>query len=268
MANRGFVTSRTGTKWAGVFFWPLAVMVCLPAAGAESTVNRPTSWTTSWTTEPNADAPGRPAATPAKILRYAERLVRKYDSDGDGRLQRSEWSRMRGNPDLVDADADGLITREEMARHVVDYGWRRKIRLISPPLGEAPALPPLLHPSTASESSHEDGSGPPSRTDGGPTAADASSTAAPGTRDALRDRRFFIPPTHRQQGLPTWFFDRDANGDGQLTLAEYAPKASKVELDEFARYDANGDGLLTPKEYLRGAKPTPQPVTPPEQPAP
>jgi hypothetical protein len=254
------------TKWAGAI-WPLAVMVCLPAAGAESTANRPTSWTASWTAEPSADAPGRPAAIPAKILRYAERLVRKYDSDGDGRLQRSEWSRMRGNPDLADTDADGLITREEMARHVTDYGRRRKIRLISPTLGEAPALPPLLHPSTASES-REDGSGPPPRADGGPTAAEgASSTAAPGTRNVPRDRRFFIPPAHRPQGLPTWFFDRDANGDGQLTLAEYAPKASKAELDEFSRYDANGDGLVTPKECLRGAKPTPQPVTP-EQPAP
>jgi hypothetical protein len=31
-------------------------------------------------------------------------------------------------------------------------------------------------------------------------------------------------------------------------MAEFAPKATQTDIDEFARYDANGDGLITAKE--------------------
>ncbi|MFC1597623.1 hypothetical protein ACFL5Q_06780, partial [Planctomycetota bacterium] len=49
-----------------------------------------------------------------------------------------------------------------------------------------------------------------------------------------------------------WFLIRDADGDGQVTVAEYAPDASASSIREFARYDRNGDGVLTPQECLRG----------------
>ncbi len=47
-------------------------------------------------------------------------------------------------------------------------------------------------------------------------------------------------------GLPGWFYEMDANRDGQVALSEFAAVSRK--LSEFRRLDANKDGLLTAKE--------------------
>jgi hypothetical protein len=57
------------------------------------------------------------------------------------------------------------------------------------------------------------------------------------------------------RGLPSWFVLRNTDGDAQLTMAEYAPKPTQSQLDEFARYDRNGDGLLTAEECALGPGP-------------
>jgi Ca2+-binding EF-hand superfamily protein len=80
----------------------------------------------------------------------------------------------------------------------------------------------------------------------------------PLSEDARRKLKYFVPRTHLPEGLPSWFVNRDADGDGQLTIAEFSPKATRTQLDQFTRYDANGDGLITSAEYLRGAKPANQ----------
>jgi hypothetical protein len=61
--------------------------------------------------------------------------------------------------------------------------------------------------------------------------------------------------------LPDWFRKGDRDGDGQLTLAEYAGVGSASADKEFARYDRNRDGLITPRELLGPAafsKPAPR----------
>jgi Ca2+-binding EF-hand superfamily protein len=52
--------------------------------------------------------------------------------------------------------------------------------------------------------------------------------------------------------VPSWFWDADANEDGQVSLAEWRKAGRKPE--EFRRYDLNGDGLITPDEIVRGGK--------------
>lgn len=54
-------------------------------------------------------------------------------------------------------------------------------------------------------------------------------------------------------GLPPWFYERDANKDGQVSLKEYATEWSTDQLTEFARFDMNQDGLLTTREVLRSS---------------
>lgn len=50
--------------------------------------------------------------------------------------------------------------------------------------------------------------------------------------------------------LPTWFFERDLNNDGQIEMAEFTDHWDADKADEFAMYDANGDGIITPDEIL------------------
>ena len=51
--------------------------------------------------------------------------------------------------------------------------------------------------------------------------------------------------------LPTWFFDRDFNGDGQISMAEFADHWNDEKVREFERLDADGDGFLTVREMLQ-----------------
>jgi Ca2+-binding EF-hand superfamily protein len=66
--------------------------------------------------------------------------------------------------------------------------------------------------------------------------------------------RFHVPAARLPSELPDWFRQRDANGDGQITFAEFAAHAAPDELDDFARYDLNGDGVITVQEYLRAVR--------------
>ena len=96
-------------------------------------------------------------------------------------------------------------------------------------------LPPLLQPATVANSAEKD-------------EAEAAETAA-----TAADARFFVPHSSRSPRLPKWFISRDTNGDGQLTLAEFAPKQTRARIEEFRRLDQNGDGILTEEECLRVA---------------
>lgn len=50
--------------------------------------------------------------------------------------------------------------------------------------------------------------------------------------------------------LPTWFFERDLNDDGQIEMSEFTDEWDAEKADDFAKYDANGDGIITPDEIL------------------
>jgi hypothetical protein len=67
--------------------------------------------------------------------------------------------------------------------------------------------------------------------------------------------RFLSPKERLPRGLPDWFSARDANGDGQVSMAEYSSTWSEVSAQEFRTYDLNGDGIVTPAEVLAKEKP-------------
>ena len=53
----------------------------------------------------------------------------------------------------------------------------------------------------------------------------------------------------RPSGLPRWFEQLDADGDGQIGLYEW--RTAGLPTDRFQEMDLDGDGLLTATEYLR-----------------
>ncbi|MEQ8791712.1 MAG: hypothetical protein RIC55_35950 [Pirellulaceae bacterium] len=72
----------------------------------------------------NARGGGRGAVIPpraapqdraAQFQRYAEALIKRYDKNGDGRLQADEWESIRPSPAAADVNGDGDITVAEHA---------------------------------------------------------------------------------------------------------------------------------------------------------
>lgn len=198
-----------------------------------------------------AAEPSRPAEAPlpAKVHRYARRVIQRYDLNGDGQLQEVEWRKMHGQPALMDANQDGVITVDELAQWVATYGAQRRIRVDWPfpaagsEVGaeKEPGAEPEPTAAAAAPSAPEPAAG----VAGDPTSAEA----------APRETKFHLSPQRLPAGLPDWFRARDLDGDGQLTLSEFAPHATAAQQQEFVRYDLNGDGLLTPQEYLKATRP-------------
>ena len=207
----------------------------------------------------------RPVSIPIKVLRYAEHVIERYDTNGDGSLDSIEWGRMQGNPRAADRDRDGVITAEELAEWVARYGHRRKIRLMPATSEGRIRYPTLLSPDVSRSLRRR--SRPQQATSGGSDQA-RSAGASPRTGSDRPKRtvrkKFTVSRSRLPKGLPSWFRTRDRDGDGQVTLAEYAPEASVATVREFACYDTNGDGVITPQECLCATKKT-APRTPGEE---
>jgi hypothetical protein len=151
-----------------------------------------------------------------KYRRYAEGIIRRYDKNRNGRLEKDEWSGMRGEPEKADKNRDGVITREEMIERLLDYSRQR---------------------SRGGDDRNDSRS---SSSSGSSAASDAA--AAP--------HRFLTAVERLPEGLPDWFRDRDRDRDGQVMMHEYSSSWSPDKAREFARYDLNRDGVVTPREAL------------------
>ncbi len=185
---------------------------------------------------------------PAKVDRYAKRVVRRYDTNGDGRLDATEWGKMGGNPASADTDRDGFLTETEYARYVTDYGQRRRIRLLSSLFHNLSESPRLLHPSTVSGAIPTETAQEEFPRNSRLVTPLESPSATESADPFAAQKRFHV--NRLPSGLPDWFAQRDANGDGQLTLAEFTPEQTPSAIEEFRRYDTDRDGLLTPKGLL------------------
>jgi hypothetical protein len=197
----------------------------------------------------------RPGVIPAKLFRYAERLIAKYGGQQSGQLERAQWAKLPKSLQAADLDGDGVITVDELAEVLAAFGRGRSLEQGERTWQGAKDLLRLLPPSPAAESAEPSGAQSP-----GP-AADGNSEPLPPETGASRgsrqppSRKFFVPPARLPPGLPDWFTARDLDGDGQLTWGEFAPEGGRAALEQFQRYDLNRDGLLTPDEVLHAGKP-------------
>lgn len=185
---------------------------------------------------PRAEAPpaSEPVAVSPKLLRYAERIVHNYDVDKSGDLTLDEVRGMTGRPATADGNRDGKITVREFAEHAARFGAGRAIRLTH--AGDGPLA-------------QGQGAAQPAGTEAAPATTTATEAAV--ARDPRRNLKYFAA---LPAGVPSWFVERDADGDGQLSLAEFSPKLLKSEIAEFNRHDSNQDGIVTAKELLGSSK--------------
>jgi len=153
-----------------------------------------------------------------KIRRWAEGLIRQYDRNRNGKIDRDEMDAVKDEYKKGDRNRDGTITREEMTAALVEYSRQRS-----------------------------GGSGSSGGTDG--------SGFGPNPWADRNSYRFLSPSERLPEGLPDWFVAKDANADGQIAMAEYAtdwstPQAAASNVAKFGQFDLNRDGMITPQECL------------------
>ena len=176
-----------------------------------------------------------------RIRRYAESLIKRYDDNKNGVLEKDEWTEMRGYPRESDSNGDGVLTKSELTARLANYG---------------------KNSSSSSSSSVSSNSKPPSSTSsssrsyrrspyGSRYSRSSSSSSSKHTKSSYR---FLTPSERLPKGLPDWFLRSDANGDGQVMMAEYSTTWNASKAAEFAKYDTNRDGFITAAECLAETK--------------
>lgn len=179
------------------------------AAGAAAPAARSVS------AQPPSSPPSLSKDIEQRYRRFAESLLRQYDANKNGVLDKDEWSTARPDLKAADRNNDGAITGEEMTAWLIDYSRR----------GASWERPSHAH-SGDSPTASADGSGP---------------------------RGFYRALTAVERlpdGLPDWFARKDANADGQISMAEFSASWNDQTAAEFGRYDLNNDGIITPAECL------------------
>ncbi|MBX3440629.1 MAG: EF-hand domain-containing protein [Planctomycetaceae bacterium] len=195
----------------------------------------------------NVSRAEEPSAVPAKVVRYADAVFRRCDLDGDGRLTETEWRSIGVDHATIDLDQDGIISREEFLEYVLRFGRARSPVYSSETLNE-PAAAPSSTADGADASSAIEVNSAPEDVDASTNAAGKEGVAGTEGKDATpRTTRYAVRASRGLGKLPGWFLARDADGDGQLTLREFAGEAGGNSR-EFERLDRNRDGVITPHE--------------------
>jgi Ca2+-binding EF-hand superfamily protein len=163
-------------------------------------------------------APPKPSSGDAdRLRRFAESMISRSDQNKSGKLERDEWGSVR-DAEAADANRDGLITLDEMMARLQAFAEGRGDRSREPPRGTG----------------------------------DSRGYGPLATTDAPRSYRLPTPQEQLPEGVPNWFFDNDADGDGQISMAEFVGGGewSDADAERFLGLDANGDGLVSAEECL------------------
>jgi len=135
----------------------------------------------------------------------------------------------------ADANGDGIITLDELTAKLGNYSQPR--RSAAPQTASAPSTTTVASSGSSSRAS-SNGSG---------SSSDSGSSSK-------KSFRFLSPQERLPRGLPEWYSRKDADGDGQVSMSEYARSGwSDALADEFQKYDMNGDGVVTPEECLKAS---------------
>ncbi len=170
-----------------------------------------------------SSTPKKGSDSSAKIRKYAQSLLKRYDKNKNGVIDKDEWGGMRGDSSKHDLNKDGHLTLDELIMRFNNYNRKKS----------------SSGKSSNSSKKYQSRKG------------DDSASARSGMEKDKKPYRALTPLERLPKGLPDWFARDDKDGDGQVALAEFAVTRSQAKVDEFAVYDLNHDGVITPSEYLK-----------------
>ncbi len=223
-------------------------------------------------------------AAPLTLRYYIRHLMNKYDRNGDGALQREEWENLIEGAQAIDLNGDWELTDQEILFFLTRFAKDRTIFKPNPDraaeqrvnfITDDKQTATLIRPASAAPKrlNEQEAREARLRNDGEASLADLSDddvrnmfTEGNPALESVNDDemldalladmdessvREYAAPPQELRGVPVWFLARDKNGDGQLTLLEFAPQLSQRLLALFGRYDADGDQLITAEEARR-----------------
>lgn len=179
----------------------------------------------------------------------AEDRLRRYDRNSDGVLTADEIAGGRWSDDPMqhDRNRDGKLNVEELAVRQAERRVRKE-----------------------AEASGSDGQNPSGGTSGGssgwsrgrdPAAQGSSRNSDDKKGDGNENNRFGDSKSYRisagtksLDGLPDFFSSSDKDGDGQVTLHEFAGTLTEEKVSQFQRWDLNQDGMITAREAIAAAR--------------
>jgi len=223
-------------------------------------------------------------AAPLTLRFYTRYLLSKYDENGDGVLQRDEWEYRLEGAQAIDLNGDFELNDQEILFYLTRFAKDRTILNPNPPqynrqrsnfiVGDQEKTL-LIKPASAAPKklAEEEAKTALLANDDGVAASEMSEEEikAELTEDnpalesvddeelldaLLTDMdessvREYAAPPQILKGTPVWFLARDKNGDGQLTLREFAPSLSTAGVAQFGKLDADSDGVITADEVRK-----------------
>lgn len=155
-------------------------------------------------------------------IESASDLLRRYDRNRSRILEREEWTQISGTPANADTNRDGKISHTELVNRLI-----------------------VMRRNRGTEQREDDDRDERSDRDRGRTRGSQRGDSA-----ETRSYRFATAADRIPEAARGWITGKDRDGDGQVSMHEYATSWTDSRVREFARYDADGDGVVTPLEYL------------------
>lgn len=244
---------------------------------------------------PFSTSPGTGQIVPAKVIRFAGWFLEKHDKNNDDALQYEEWLSLPGSPQVIDIDGDKIITLDEIVRYIAKYGSERTLHRPNPPVkaytpqvaaAEYQLFKPLSAPLKSPDQKKKTTEPGTESTEGDVTEEDVNTIPEEIVEDEteiveieeestepeededitfeyiLGDgkttaEKTYYRPIAELKGVPAWFISRDKDGDGQLSLLEFAPNLTSQGLALFGKLDLNGDGFITDEEVVQATSQKP-----------
>ncbi len=180
--------------------------------------------------------------TSDKVRRYAEGLIKQYDKNKNGVLDRDEWDRLRDRYGKADTNRDGALTLSEVTVHISNYS---KSRSSSSSSSSSSSRSSYYRSSSSKDDKDKDSSSSRSRWSWRRSSDDKDKKD-----DDPKTYRFKSPVERLPKGLPSWWERADEDQDGQVKMSEFTSSWTYEKVEEFKQYDTNLDGVITPSEYF------------------